>query len=419
MKTFAVLALSVFVSPSAWARPTNEAEMCLIETGPSQSRWVTEAKKMEMIKMIRDSGANQYDYFKENINFMDITDLPASLRSQPVEQMTVQFPTQLMFTSEGMPLANKISQAVMRKDLEKLTSFHNRYYRSQTGLQSANWVFDHVHGIIKSAGASKVRVEKFRHPKWLQPSVIITVPGKSNSTIILGAHMDSISGTSVEDAMTSRAPGADDNGTGTVIVMDVLRAMLSSQKVLRGEAENTIELHLYAAEEAGNLGSLEIFKKYKAEGRDVKAMMNKDMAGFTNGWKKAGKPVAFGVITDFTNDALNDFVRLVIKGVSKTHVSFWHPICLYFNFANYLIFFLKKYTRVPYVDGKCGYGCSDHAAAHRFGYPSAHIHESTSQYNNKDLHTINDVIELVDFGHCANHAKLAIGFLYELAMNKF
>ncbi|KAI1973573.1 Leucine aminopeptidase 1 [Ophidiomyces ophidiicola] len=377
MKTFAVLALSVFVSPSAWARPTNEAEMCLIETGPSQSRWVTEAKKMEMIK--------------ENINFMDITDLPASLRSQPVEQMTVQFPTQLMFTSEGMPLANKISQAVMRKDLEKLTSFHNRYYRSQTGLQSANWVFDHVHGIIKSAGASKVRVEKFRHPKWLQPSVIITVPGKSNSTIILGAHMDSISGTSVEDAMTSRAPGADDNGTGTVIVMDVLRAMLSSQKVLRGEAENTIELHLYAAEEAGNLGSLEIFKKYKAEGRDVKAMMNKDMAGFTNGWKKAGKPVAFGVITDFTNDALNDFVRLVIKG----------------------------YTRVPYVDGKCGYGCSDHAAAHRFGYPSAHIHESTSQYNNKDLHTINDVIELVDFGHCANHAKLAIGFLYELAMNKF
>ncbi|KAI1911350.1 Leucine aminopeptidase 1 [Ophidiomyces ophidiicola] len=377
MKTFAVLALSVLVSPSAWARPTNEAEMCLIETGPSQSRWVTEAKKMEMIK--------------ENINFMDITDLPASLRSQPVEQMTVQFPTQLMFTSEGMPLANKISQAVMRKDLEKLTSFHNRYYRSQTGLQSANWVFDHVHGIIKSAGASKVRVEKFRHPKWLQPSVIITVPGKSNSTIILGAHMDSISGTSVEDAMTSRAPGADDNGTGTVIVMDVLRAMLSSQKVLRGEAENTIELHLYAAEEAGNLGSLEIFKKYKAEGRDVKAMMNKDMAGFTNGWKKAGKPVAFGVITDFTNDALNDFVRLVIKG----------------------------YTRVPYVDGKCGYGCSDHAAAHRFGYPSAHIHESTSQYNNKDLHTINDVIELVDFGHCANHAKLAIGFLYELAMNKF
>ncbi|KAI2052066.1 Leucine aminopeptidase 1 [Ophidiomyces ophidiicola] len=377
MKSFAVLALSVLVSPSAWARPTNEAEMCLIETGPSQSRWVTEAKKMEMIK--------------ENINFMDITDLPASLRSQPVEQMTVQFPTQLMFTSEGMPLANKISQAVMRKDLEKLTSFHNRYYRSQTGLQSANWVFDHVHGIIKSAGASKVRVEKFRHPKWLQPSVIITVPGKSNSTIILGAHMDSISGTSVEDAMTSRAPGADDNGTGTVIVMDVLRAMLSSQKVLRGEAENTIELHLYAAEEAGNLGSLEIFKKYKAEGRDVKAMMNKDMAGFTNGWKKAGKPVAFGVITDFTNDALNDFVRLVIKG----------------------------YTRVPYVDGKCGYGCSDHAAAHRFGYPSAHIHESTSQYNNKDLHTINDVIELVDFGHCANHAKLAIGFLYELAMNKF
>ncbi|KAI2459580.1 Leucine aminopeptidase 1 [Ophidiomyces ophidiicola] len=377
MKTFVVLALSVLVSPSAWARPTNEAEMCLIETGPSQSRWVTEAKKMEMIK--------------ENINFMDITDLPASLRSQPVEQMTVQFPTQLMFTSEGMPLANKISQAVMRKDLEKLTSFHNRYYRSQTGLQSANWVFDHVHGIIKSAGASKVRVEKFRHPKWLQPSVIITVPGKSNSTIILGAHMDSISGTSVEDAMTSRAPGADDNGTGTVIVMDVLRAMLSSQKVLRGEAENTIELHLYAAEEAGNLGSLEIFKKYKAEGRDVKAMMNKDMAGFTNGWKKAGKPVAFGVITDFTNDALNDFVRLVIKG----------------------------YTRVPYVDGKCGYGCSDHAAAHRFGYPSAHIHESTSQYNNKDLHTINDVIELVDFGHCANHAKLAIGFLYELAMNKF
>jgi leucyl aminopeptidase len=48
-----------------------------------------------------------------------------------------------------------------------------------------------------------VSVKSFEHP-WAQSSIIVTIPGKTNSTVILGAHQDSINYT---NPMTMRAPG--------------------------------------------------------------------------------------------------------------------------------------------------------------------------------------------------------------------
>jgi leucyl aminopeptidase len=60
----------------------------------------------------------------------------------------------------------------MEENLEKFTSFHNRYYRSQHGLDSSNWLFDHISGIINNHGDKDVvSVRKFSH-SWLQNSII-------------------------------------------------------------------------------------------------------------------------------------------------------------------------------------------------------------------------------------------------------
>lgn len=69
----------------------------------------------------------------------------------------------------------------------------------------------------------------------------------------------------------------DDNGSGTVAILEAFRVLITDPKIATGQAPNTIEFHWYAAEEAGMLGSLDIFSDYLRHDRQVKAMLNQDM----------------------------------------------------------------------------------------------------------------------------------------------
>jgi leucyl aminopeptidase len=121
----------------------------------------------------------------------------------------------------------------------------------------------------------------------------VRIPGLTSNTIVLGAHQDSVNH---EDPMEGRAPGADDDGSGTVTILEVLRVLLSDEDVREGRAENTVELHWYAAEEGGLLGSQELWLQYMVEGRNVKAMLQQDMTGFWNETVEEKKE--FGLMMD-------------------------------------------------------------------------------------------------------------------------
>lgn len=72
---------------------------------------------------------------------------------------------------------------------------------------------------------------------------------------------------------SGRAPGADDDGSGTVNVMEAFRVL-----VVNGfKPTATVEFHLYAGEEAGLLGSNAIARSYKSSGIAVAGMLNLDM----------------------------------------------------------------------------------------------------------------------------------------------
>lgn len=88
--------------------------------------------------------------------------------------------------------------------------------------------------------------------------------------------------------------------------------LLSNERVASGQAPNTIEFHWYSAEEGGLLGSQAIFQSYAKAGRDVKAMLQQDMTGYVG----AGKKDQMGLIVDNVDDALTNFIRLVLAAVS-------------------------------------------------------------------------------------------------------
>ena len=102
-------------------------------------------------------------------------------------------------------LAATLSTSNMESHLNTLTAFNNRWYKSPTGQQSAQWIFDTLTGI--ASGKQGVKVTKFTH-SWTQFSVIARIDGTTSGPVtILGAHEDSINAGA---PTTGRAPGADD-----------------------------------------------------------------------------------------------------------------------------------------------------------------------------------------------------------------
>lgn len=360
------------VYPEGVPAAPKDTEKYHIELSPGDTRWVTEDEKWALRR--------------DGKRFFDITD-HADLGSLRVASKSV-FPKKVAHQKEIKPLLEDLSKKEMEDHLTKFTSFHTRYYKSEYGVQSSQWLLDQVRGTIKDAGAEKyVSAEHFKHP-WGQNSIIATIPGKTNSTIVIGAHQDSIN---LWLPSVLAAPGADDDGSGTVTILEAFRVLLQSKDIVEGKHENTIEFHWYSAEEGGLLGSQAIFSAYAKAGRDIKAMLQQDMTGHVTRTLQAGKVESVGVIVDFVDPNLTDFIKKVIV----------------------------EYCDIPFVETKCGYACSDHASASKAGYPSAFVIESAFEYSDNHIHSTDDLIKYLSFDHMLQHARMTLAFGYELAFTDF
>ncbi|KAL2262263.1 hypothetical protein VTK26DRAFT_1945 [Humicola hyalothermophila] len=354
--------------------PTN-TEKYHIELAPGKTRWVTEDEKWAL----RREGKRFFDIS----DHPDLGQLRVGIKGQRV------FPEQLKFQKEMKPLLAQLSKNELEDHLTTLTSFHTRYYKSDWGRQSSEWLLEQVRATIKAAGAEeRVRAEHFQH-SWGQHSIIATIPGKTNSTVVVGAHQDSIN---LFMPSLLAAPGADDDGSGTVTILEAFRTLLQSEEILAGQHENTIEFHWYSAEEGGLLGSQAIFSSYERASVDVKAMLQQDMTGYVPpATERGASEENMGVIVDYVDPALTEFIKRVIT----------------------------EYCEIPYVETRCGYACSDHASASKAGYPSAFVMETTFAASDPYVHTTEDTIKHLSFDHMIQHARLTVAFAYELAFTDF
>lgn len=152
----------------------------------------------------------------------------------------MKFPKKTAHNDTIAPLLKQLEKNNMRKHLEVFTSFHTRYYKSSYGAQSSAWLLQQVNDTLAVAGAFDhgASVKAFSHP-WGQSSIIATIPGKSNKTIVIGAHQDSIN---LFLPSILAAPGADDDGSGTVTILEALRVLLKNEDIVKGKSPNTVEV---------------------------------------------------------------------------------------------------------------------------------------------------------------------------------
>ena len=180
--------------------------------------------------------------------------------------------------------------ARLKASVEKLVSFGTRHTLSSAtdpkrGIGAArNWGAAEFERIANDCGGcltiSRIsdRFEGPRAPSGVIVENVLAIQkgtGDPAHVIMIAGHIDS----RVTDPMdfTSDAPGANDDGSGTALVLEAAR-LLSKQK-----HRATIVYALLSGEEQGLWGGKLLAKHAKEQNWQVAAMLNNDIVGGTHG----------------------------------------------------------------------------------------------------------------------------------------
>ncbi len=271
-------------------------------------------------------------------------------------------------------LQDEVDPDRILRTVEELVALGSRNAR----IEKANLVTDRMLASYQSLVKDRkdVTFERVVHKGYPQASYIVRIEGQTRpeEIVIFGSHIDSInrSGTNL------LAPGADDNASGTASQLELFRVLM--QEGLR--FDRTIEIHGYAAEELGLIGSQDIAKRYTAAGKKVVAMVQNDM----NLYKAGGEDMIW-LITNDTDPGLTRDAELLVK----------------------------TYQDVALNKNRLLAGTSDHRSWNRQGVAVLFPTENPSQYNRK-IHTVDDTIANAgSFTQAAEFVKLSLSMAVHFA----
>lgn len=256
--------------------------------------------------------------------------------------------------------------------LSTLTSFQDRYADSDNGVKAAEWLKSQVETFARDNQRTDVSVYTITTGGYKQPSVVAKVGSGTGPGIVIGAHMDTLS------SRSSKKPGADDDGTGSVTVLEAARTVLASGM----QFKKPVYFVWYAAEEEGLVGSGYVVDEFKNKNIPVTAVLHYDLTGFAH-----NNESTMWLIDDYVDKSL----------------------------SSYLGDLIKAYVKKPIKHTSCGYACSDHANWTANGYAAAIPAESAYEDTNPYIHSSMDTMDKLSLDHMTDYVKLAAAFVVEMA----
>lgn len=197
-------------------------------------------------------------------------------------------------------MLQEISPGNIRSIIEHLVSFGTRHTLSDTtsdarGIGAARrWIRTEFEKYSKeSGGRLQVNLDSFMvDPKDLPPryrqrvpqpteivNVVATLPGSNPEAagriVVVSGHYDSMC-SHINDAKCD-APGANDDGSGTAVSMELARVMSHYQ------FDATLVFLCVAGEEQGLIGSMHWAKTAREKNLNIEAMLDDDIVGNIRG----------------------------------------------------------------------------------------------------------------------------------------
>lgn len=209
-------------------------------------------------------------------------------------------------------IANALAQVDKDRMYNNLDTLSNAYYTrnsySAEAVSASNWLklqYENA-GLITT-------VYDFDGPsgKKYSPNIIAESRGlvEPERVVLVGAHYDSRS-TDREDP-TMRAPGADDNGSGTVVMLELAHLI----QTLNLRFHYTVRICSWGGEEQGLVGSRAYAAEMAEKGEDLIVVFNADMLGY----QLADQPITLGMkdryISTWLLEVANSLTNLYVPSL--------------------------------------------------------------------------------------------------------
>jgi hypothetical protein len=317
-------------------------------------------------------------------------------------------------------LLSTVSAAHLRETLTKLVSFGTRSTLSNPasttrGIGAARqWIFDELR---RASPKLQVSFDTYR----LKPQgriiretelrqVIAVLPGRSPRRIYVTAHYDTLNipdqtakivrpsplpaGFDVQSQpgqdFEVDAPGANDDGSGTALVMELARRFAESGI----DFDATLVFALWSGEEQGEFGALPHARRMAAEKTPIEAVFNNDIVGNSHGGNGGFDNGSVRIYSEGPEDSMSRSLARAIQRIGAIYLPA-HRVRL-----------MSRQDR--FQRG------SDHEAFNAAGFTAVVFREATENYAKQ--HSAMDTLDGVDVEYLAQNVRLNAAAIASLAL---
>ena len=314
-------------------------------------------------------------------------------------------------------LVAAVSETRLRALATTLVSFGTRESMSDPtaptrGIGAARqWIFDELR---RSSPRLQVSFDthviapqgRFTRQTELR-NVMAVLPGRSARRIYITGHYDSLNlgagGQQARNAAGGQnpqaradfdheadAPGANDDGSGTVLTMELARVFAESGL----QFDATLVFMCWAGEEQGLVGSSAHAQQLATEKVVVEANFNNDIVGNSHGGNGVVDAESVRVYSVGPEDSMS---RSLARYIARTAA----------------IYLPAHRIRLMAREDRFGRG-SDHSSFTGRGYPAVVFREANENFAKQ--HTAGDTLDGVDFGYLAQNARVNAAAAAALAL---
>ncbi|WP_298194819.1 M20/M25/M40 family metallo-hydrolase [Novosphingobium sp.] len=318
-----------------------------------------------------------------------------------------------------------VSQSRLEADIARLVSFGTRHTLSsqddpKRGIGAARrWAEAEFRKTGAACGScleivlpeTTVQGERVPAPTRLVDVVAIqrgTV--RPNEVVIVQGHIDSRN----SDPLDAKgdAPGANDDGSGTALVLEAAR-VLSQQKFAAG----TIVYAVLSGEEQGLYGGKLLADYAKAQGWTVKAVLNNDIVGNSRGSDGLVDDAHVRVFSEGPRDDASEKAREAQRSIGGENDSPSRNLSRWLAGLDDPALEVRQVWRADRM-GRGG----DHLPFQAMGYPAVRFTVAVENYERQHQNVrseagrpFGDTMEAMDFAYLAKVTKLNVRALAALA----
>jgi hypothetical protein len=323
------------------------------------------------------------------------------------------------------PRIEKLVAAITEKRLqeidEKLTSFVTRNTLSDKsspdrGVGAARkWIFDELKRTSPKLQVTfdsyTLAVQRRITRETELSNIVAILPGRSARRIYVTGHYDTVNigpdgqigantrpaGTTAPDAQENptqnynvAAPGADDDGSGTALTMELARVFAESGI----DFDATLVFVLWAGEEQGTYGSRAHAQRMAAEKVAIEAVFNNDIVGNPRSGNGFIDAKSVRVYSRGPEDSTSRAQARYIKSAAA-------------------IYLPSHEIRLMAREDRFSRG-SDHSSFNASGFPAVVFRESNENFSKQ--HGAEDTLDGVDFKYLAQNARVNAAAAGSLAL---